>query len=378
MKHEQAKKFIRDLLALVISKNGSDLFITADFPPAIKIDGQVITVSDKIISSEHAAMLVHALMSQEQIDTFTHTKECNFSIAYKEIGRFRVSAFMQQSCVGMVIRVIKATIPNIDTLGLPTALKDIAMAQSGLVLLVGATGSGKSTTMASLIDHRNTHSNGHIITIEDPVEFIHPHKNCIVTHRDIDLDTKDWGSALKNALRQAPNVVFIGEIRDREAMEYALSFAETGHLCLSTLHANNTNQALERILHFFPEGRHNQILMDLSLNLQAIISQRLIPLKNNTGRCVAIEILINSPLIADYIFKGNLLEIKNIIKESRDLGMQTFDQSLFDLYEADKISYENALRFADSHNNLRLLIKLHSKHPNKRDLTVHNKDLDIL
>ncbi len=378
MEREQATKFMHDLLRLMVSKNGSDLFITTDFPPAFKIDGKVTPVSNQLLSGNHTLELARAIMSDKQAAEFEARKECNFAISPSGLGRFRVSAFVQQSKVGMVLRTITTQIPTIEELGLPEQLKDVVMTKRGLVIMVGATGSGKSTTLAAMLGYRNENSHGHIITIEDPVEYIHPHRNCIVTQRDIGLDTEDWGVALKNALRQAPDVIQIGEIRDRETMDHAIAFAETGHLCLATLHANSSNQALDRIINFFPEERRQQLLMDLSLNLKGMISQRLVPLRDTKGRCVAIEIMLNSPLISDLIFKGEVHEIKEIMKKSRELGMQTFDQSLFDLYEADKISYENALRNADSVNDLRLAIKLRGKESRNRDLSKGTEHLGIV
>ena len=378
MEREQATKFMHDLLRLMTSKNGSDLFITADFPPAFKIDGKMTPVSNQLLAATHTLELARAIMSDKQAAEFEARKECNFAISPSGLGRFRVSAFVQQSKVGMVLRTITTKIPTIEELGLPDQLKDVVMTKRGLVIMVGATGSGKSTTLAAMLGYRNEHSHGHIITIEDPVEYIHPHRNCIVTQRDVGLDTEDWGVALKNALRQAPDVIQIGEIRDRETMDHAIAFAETGHLCLATLHANSSNQALDRIINFFPEERRQQLLMDLSLNLKGMISQRLIPLRDTKGRCVAIEIMLNSPLISDLIFKGEVHEIKEIMKKSRELGMQTFDQALFDLYEADKISYENALRNADSVNDLRLAIKLRGKAALNRDLSKGTEHLGIV
>ena len=378
MEREQATKFMHDLLRLMVSKNGSDLFITTDFPPAFKIDGKVTPVSNQLLSSSHTLELARAIMSDKQAAEFESRKECNFAISPSGLGRFRVSAFVQQSKVGMVLRTITTKIPTIEELGLPEQLKDVVMTKRGLVIMVGSTGSGKSTTLAAMLGYRNENSQGHIITIEDPVEYIHPHRSCIVTQRDIGIDTEDWGVALKNALRQAPDVIQIGEIRDRETMDHAIAFAETGHLCLATLHANSSNQALDRIINFFPEERRQQLLMDLSLNLKGMISQRLIPLRDTKGRCVAIEIMLNSPLISDLIFKGEVHEIKEIMKKSRELGMQTFDQALFDLYEADKISYENALRNADSVNDLRLAIKLRGKDSINRDLSKGTEHLGIV
>jgi twitching motility protein PilU len=378
MEREQATKFMHDLLRLMLSKNGSDLFITADFPPAFKIDGKMTPVSNQPLTAQHTVELSRAIMNDKQAAEFESSKECNFAISPGGLGRFRVSAFVQQGKVGLVLRTITTTIPELDDLGVPEVLKEVAMTKRGLVIMVGATGSGKSTTLAGMVGHRNANSYGHIITIEDPVEYVHPHRNCIITQREVGVDTEDWGPALKNTLRQAPDVILIGEIRDRETMDYAVAFAETGHLCLATMHANSSNQALDRIINFFPEERRGQLLMDLSLNLKAMISQRLIPLRDTKGRCAAVEILLNSPLIADLIFKGEVHEIKEIMKKSRELGMQTFDQSLFDLYEADKISYEDALRNADSVNDLRLSIKLKGKEAKDRDLAAGTAHLGIV
>jgi twitching motility protein PilU len=369
MEREQATKFMYDLLRLMVSKKGSDLFITAEFPPAFKIDGKVTPVSNQAMTAQHTSELARAIMNDKQASEFEATKECNFAISPAGIGRFRVNAFVQQGRIGLVLRTITTRIPTIEELGIPTVLKDVVMTKRGLVIMVGATGSGKSTTLAALIGHRNENSYGHIVTVEDPVEYVHPHRNCIVTQREVGVDTEDWFSALKNTLRQAPDVILIGEIRERVTMEHAIAFAETGHLCLATLHANSSNQALDRIINFFPEDRRQQLLMDLSLNLKGMISQRLIPLKDTKGRVPAVEIMLNSPLISDLIFKGEVHEIKEIMKRSRELGMQTFDQALFDLFEDDKISYEDALRNADSVNDLRLTIKLHSKNARAADLT---------
>ena len=368
MEREQAQKFMHDLLRLMISKKGSDLFITAGFPPAIKVDGKVTPVSNQTLTPAHSQELAMAIMNSKQAAEFESTKECNFAISPPDIGRFRVNAFVQQSRVGLVLRTITAKIPKFEELGLPDVLKDVAMTKRGLVVFVGGTGSGKSTSLAAMVGYRNENSFGHIITIEDPVEYVHEHKNCIVTQREVGVDTDNWFAALKNTLRQAPDVILIGEIRDRETMDYAIAFAETGHLCLSTLHANSTNQALDRIINFFPEERRAQLLMDLSLNLKAFVSQRLIPMKEGKGRAAAIEIMLNSPLISDLIFKGEVHEIKEIMSKSRELGMQTFDQSLFDLYEAGMISYEDGLRNADSVNDLRLKIKLHGQESKDKDL----------
>jgi twitching motility protein PilU len=378
MEREQAVKFMYDLLRALLAKKGSDLFITAGFPPAMKIDSKMTPVSQTALTGQHSAMLARAIMNDKQAAEFESTKECNFAIAPAGIGRFRVNCFIQQGQVGMVLRVITTSIPNFDDLKLPPVLKDVAMTKRGLVLFVGGTGSGKSTSLAAMIGYRNENSHGHIITIEDPVEYVHPHKNCVITQREVGVDTDSWESALKNTLRQAPDVILIGEIRDMEVMEHAVAFAETGHLALGTLHANNSNQAMDRIINFFPEARRHQLLMDLSLNLKGVISQRLIPLKEGKGRAAAIEVLLNSPLISDLIFKGEIHGIKEIMKKSRELGMQTFDQALFDLYEQGRISYEDALRFADSTNEVRLNIKLHGKESKDKDLTKGIEHLDIV
>src|SRR5487761_2066655 len=365
----QSTKFMYDLLRLMLSKKGSDLFITADFPPAMKLDGKMTPVMDQKLTGQHTADLVRAMMNDKQAAEFEATKECNFAISPSGIGRFRVNCFVQQGRVGMVLRTITTTIPKFEDLGLPPVLKDVVMNKRGLVIMVGGTGSGKSTSLAAMIGYRNHNSYGHIITIEDPVEYVHPHVNCLITQREVGVDTASWEAALHNTLRQAPDVILIGEIRSRETMEHAVAFAETGHLCMGTLHANSANQALDRIINFFPEERRTQLLMDLSLNIKALISQRLIPKADGTGRAAAIEILLNSPLIADLIFKGEVHAIKEVMAKSRELGMQTFDQSLFDLFEADAISYEEALKNADSVNDLRLKIKLESRHTADRNLT---------
>ncbi|TMH52809.1 MAG: PilT/PilU family type 4a pilus ATPase [Betaproteobacteria bacterium] len=378
MEREQAMKFMYDLLRLMVTRKASDLFITVGFPPAIKIDGKMTPVSNQPLTAAHTVDLARAIMNDRQAAEFESTKECNFAINPAGIGRFRVNAFVQQANVGIVLRVITTAIPRIEDLGLPTVLKDVVMTKRGLVIMVGATGSGKSTTLAAMVGYRNENSHGHIITIEDPIEFTHPHKGCLITQREVGVDTVNWQTALKNTLRQAPDVILIGEVRDRETMDHAVAFAETGHLCLATLHANSANQALDRVINFFPEERRQQLLMDLSLNLRGFISQRLIPLKEGKGRCAAVEIMLNSPLISDLIFKGEVHEIKEIMKKSRELGMQTFDQSLFDLFEAGKISYEDALRNADSVNDLRLNIKLHSKEAKNRDITAGIEHLNIV
>jgi len=361
MEREQAIKFMLDLLKLLKQKNGSDLFITVGFPPAMKVDGKVTPVSKQPLSPENAKALTYCIMNDRQLKEYESTKECNFAIAPPGVGRFRCNSFIQQGHPGLVMRTITTEIPTLDGLGLPEVLKDIIMTKNGLVILVGGTGSGKSTSLAAMVDYRNENSHGHIVTIEDPIEYVHPHKNCILMQREIGVDTEDWGIALKNTLRQAPDVIMLGEIRDRETMEFGLQFAETGHLALATLHANNANQALDRIINFFSEERKQQLLMDLSANLRALISQRLIKNRSGEGRAAAIEILLNSPLIKDLILKGELAEIKPIMTKSREIGMQTFDQALFDLYEADEITYDDALRYADSQNELRLRIKLEGK-----------------
>jgi twitching motility protein PilU len=378
MEKDQAVKFIHELLRGMVAKKASDLFISAGFPPAFKVDGKMTPVSNQSLTPQHTQELARSLMNDKQAQEFERTKECNFAINPPGIGRFRVNAFVQQQRVGIVLRTITTAIPKFEDLGLPPVLKDVAMTKRGLVIFVGGTGSGKSTSLAAMIGYRNENSYGHIITIEDPIEYVHAHKNCLITQREVGVDTDSWEMALKNTLRQAPDVILIGEVRERETMEHAIAFAETGHLCLCTLHANSANQALDRIINFFPEERRDQLLMDLSLNLKGLISQRLIPLKDTKGRAAAIEILLNSPLISDLIFKGEVHEIKEIMKKSRELGMQTFDQALFDLYEGGKISYEDALRNADSMNELRLQIKLHGKEAQDRDLTSGVDHLNIV
>jgi twitching motility protein PilU len=378
MERDQASKFINDLLKLMLSRGGSDLFITADFPPAIKVDGKVVKVSPQPLNAVHTLALARAIMNDKQAAEFERTKECNFAISPPSIGRFRVSAFIQQGKVGMVMRTIPAVLPTIDGLALPQVLKDVTLSKRGLCIIVGATGSGKSTSLAAMVDWRNEHTHGHIITIEDPIEFVHAHKNCVITQREVGLDTDDWGIALKNTLRQAPDVILMGEIRDRETMEYAIQFSETGHLCLATLHANSANQALDRIINFFPEERRPQLLMDLSLNLRALVSQRLVPRQDNKGRHAAVEIMLNSPLISDLIFKGEVAEIKEVMKKSTNIGMQTFDQSLFNAFEANVITFEDALRNADSLNDLRLQIKLNSQRAKTQDLAAGTEHLTIV
>ena len=378
MERDQALKFMHDLLRLMTQKNGSDLFITANFPPAIKVDGKVTPVSSQVLTAGHCAELARSIMNDRQAAEFEATKECNFAISPSGIGRFRVNALIQQGRVAVILRTINMAIPTFEELGLPSVLKDIAMTRRGLVIFVGGTGTGKTTSLAALVDYRNKNSHGHIITIEDPIEFVHDHQGCIVTQREIGVDTDSWEAALKNTLRQAPDVILMGEIRDRETMDHAVAFAETGHLCLATLHANSANQAIDRIVNFFPEERRHQLLMDLSLNLRALVSQRLLAKKDGKGRVAAVEIMLNSPLIADLIFKGEVQEIKEVMKKSRELGMQTFDQALFDHYEAGRISYEDALRNADSINDLRLQIKLHSKESKDRDLNSGIGHLEVV
>ncbi|MBS0376579.1 MAG: PilT/PilU family type 4a pilus ATPase [Proteobacteria bacterium] len=365
MDRDQAIKLMQDLLRRVVERKGSDLFITAGFPPAIKIDGEIRPQTDKSLTPEQSATLTRAIMNDKQTRDFDSTKECQFAIAPPGIGRFRASAFIQQGHTGCVIRTINAKIPTIEDLELPPILKDVALTKRGLVIIVGGTGSGKSTTLAAMLDHRNEKTRGHIVTIEDPVEYVHAHKGCVITHREVGVDTDSWHAALKNTLRQAPDVILIGEIRDRDTMEYGIQFAETGHLVLATLHANSANQALDRIINFFPEEKREQLLMDLSLNIRALISQRLVPREAGAGRIAAMEIMLHSPLIADLIFKGDVAAIKDVMARSTRLGMKTFDQSLYDLYEAQLITYEEALRNADSKNELRLRIKLESRREDK-------------
>src|SRR6202171_1590719 len=365
MDRDQAIKLMQELLKRVVDKVASDLFIRANSPPAIKIDGEIRPQMERALTAEQSGMLVRAIMNDRQTKEFDATKECNFAIAPPGIGRFRVSAFVQQGHVGCVIRLINAKIPSFEELDLPSVLKEVVLSKRGLVLVVGGTGSGKSTTLASMLGYRNDKTRGHIVTIEDPVEYVHQHKGCVITHREDGVDTESWHAALKNTLRQAPDVILIGEIRDRETMEYGIQFAETGHLVLATLHANSSNQALDRIINFFPDEKREQLLMDLSLNIRALISQRLIPREGGTGRIAAMEIMLHSPLIADLIFKGDVAQIKEVMGRSTRLGMKTFDQALFDLYEAHLITYEDALRNADSKNELRLRVKLESKRDDK-------------
>ena len=378
MDRDQAVQFMHNLLRAMLSKKASDLFITAGFPPAFKVDGKMTPVSNQTLTPQMSADLARGIMNDKQAAEFEATKECNFAINPSGIGRFRVNAFMQQQRVGLVMRTITTAIPNIDAMKLPPVLKDVMMSKRGLVIFVGGTGSGKSTSMAAMIGYRNENSYGHIITIEDPVEYVHEHKNCVITQREVGVDTDSWENALHNTLRQAPDVILMGEIRHRETMEHAIAFAETGHLAMGTLHANSANQALDRIINFFPEERKQQLLMDLALNIRALVAQRLVPTKEGKGRRAAIEILLNSPLIQDQIFKGEVHEIKGTMAKSRELGMQTFDQALFDLYEEGAISYEDALRNADSVNELRLKIKLESKESKDKDVMSGIEHLNIV
>jgi len=361
VEREQAIKFMRDLLKLMVEKEGSDLFITVGFPPAIKVHGKIMPVSKTELTPDNTKALAYAVMNDKQLKEYEATKECNFAVNPVGVGRFRANAFVQQSFCGLVMRTIETEIPNLDKLKLPEVLKDIVLTKRGLVIMVGGTGSGKSTSLAAMIDYRNENSFGHIITIEDPIEYVHPHKSCIIMQREVGMDTDDWDIALKNTLRQAPDVILLGEVRDRETMEFSIAFAETGHLAMATLHANSANQALDRIINFFPEERRQQLLMDLSLNLKAVIAQRLLKTVDGKGRAAAIEIMLNSPLISDLILKGEVHEIKTIMGKSNELGMKTFDQALFDLHEDGRVSLEDALRNADSMNELRLRIKLEGK-----------------
>jgi twitching motility protein PilU len=361
MERDQAVRLTQNLLKKMVELKGSDLFLTADHPPSIKIDGEIRPFAERALTSDESSVVVRSIMNDKQSREFDATKECNFAIAPQGIGRFRVSAFVQQGNIGAVLRTIETKIPTFEDLELPPQLKEVAMTKRGLCLVVGGTGSGKSTTLATMIGFRNENSRGHIITIEDPVEFVHTHKGCVITHREVGVDTESWHNALKNTLRQAPDVIMIGEIRDRETMQYGIQFAETGHLCVATLHANSANQALDRIINFFPEEKRPQLLMDLSLNVTAMISQRLIPRENEMGRVAAMEIMLASPLISDLIYRGHVAQIKEVMAKSNRLGMQTFDQALYELFEDGIISYEDAMRNADSQNELRLRIKLESK-----------------
>ena len=361
---EEARRMMFHMLSKVVEYGGSDLFISADFPPSIKHQGLMKPLGQQNLPSDQTKLFAYSLMNEKQRLEFETELECNFAISVPNVSRFRVNVFQQQLHVGMVIRTITAEIPNFTKLQLPTSLKDVIMEKRGLVLVVGGTGSGKSKSLAAMIDHRNENSAGHIITVEDPVEYVHKHKKSMITHREVGVDCHSWHNALKNTLRQAPDVILIGEIRDTETMEHAIAFAETGHLCLGTLHANNANQALDRIINFFPDERRNQLLMDLSSNMKAIISQRLVRTEDGRGRRAAVEIMLNTPLMSDLILKGNFHELKEVMSKSRELGMQTFDQALFDLYNQGAIAYEEALRNADSVNELRLQIKLKSSRAN--------------
>ncbi len=349
------------LLSLMVEKSASDLFITAGIPPSIKLHGRIVPVTTTPLSPEKARETVLSTMNDKQRNEFAEKKELNYAISVRGVGRFRASAFFQRNLAGMVLRRIETNIPKIDDLGLPEIIKELAMVKRGLVMFVGATGTGKSTSLASMIGHRNRHSKGHIISIEDPIEFIHQHQGCVITQREVGIDTESFEIALKNTLRQAPDVILIGEVRSRETMDHAIAFAETGHLCLCTLHANNANQALDRIIHFFPADRHSQLWMDLSLNLKAIVAQQLIPTPDGNGRRACLEVMLNTPLASDLIRKGHVHELKELMKKSTELGMQTFDQALYDLYDAGEITYEDALSHADSPNDLRLMIKLKSE-----------------
>jgi twitching motility protein PilU len=357
---EQAKGYITKLLTAMSKAGGSDLFVSKDFPPAMKMQGAMQPMTNQKLTGEVTRDLANSLMNERQREDFARDLECNFAISLPGVARFRVNVFQQQQNVGMVIRTIANEIPDFAKLGLPETLRDIVMTKRGLVLVVGATGSGKSTSLAAMIDHRNRNSAGHIVTVEDPVEFVHQSQQSLITHREVGIDTRSWHNALKNTLRQAPDVILIGEIRDTETMEHAIAFAETGHLCLGTLHSNSANQTIDRIINFFPDERRKQLLMDLSSNLRAIISQRLVRTADGKGRKAAIEILINTPIIADKLLKGEFHEIKAIMSKSRELGMKTFDWSLFELYNEGTISYDEAIRNADSANELRLNIKLNS------------------
>ena len=357
MERNEAMSLVLKLLSMMLEQDGSDLFITAGFPPAIKIKGVMTPLSQHPLSPEDAQTITQAVMNDKQLKQYEETKECNFAIAPADLCRFRVNAYVQQGMSGLVMRVISSEIPTIDSLDLPAIMKDIIMTKNGLVVMVGGTSSGKSTSMAAMLDHRNEHSFGHIITVEDPIEYVHPHKNCVIMQREVGVDTESWEEALHNTLRQAPDVIVLGEIRDKQIMDFGVEFAQTGHLALATLHANNANQAIDRILGFFPSDKQIKLMQDLSLNLRAIISQRLIKTLDG-GRVAEIEILINTPLISDLISKGDVSGIKEVMTRSRELGMKTFDQAVFDLYKAGRISYDEALRNADSVNEVRLKIKL--------------------
>lgn len=367
MDRDAAVSYVHKLLATMLEKRGSDLYITAEAAPSVKVDNDLVALTNQPLNDTNARLLVRAIMNDRQLKQFEESMECNFSISLPGRARFRVNAFTQRGCAGMVLRHIPNHIPEMKTLGLPSIFRDIASTKRGLVIVVGATGSGKSTTLASMVDYRNTNSKGHIVTIEDPIEFVHAHKGCLVTQREVGVDTANYEVALKNTLRQAPDVILLGEIRDREVMEYAIAYAETGHLCLTTLHANSTNQALDRIINFFPEERRNQLLMDLSLNLKAVVSQRLVRKAKEDGRVAAVEVMINTPLMADLILKGEVPGMKELMSKSREHGMRTFDQALFDLIEARVITVQEGLRHADSQNDLRLKLKLESRFAKDND-----------
>ena len=349
------------LLKLMVQRDASDLFITAGLSPSLKINGAIAPVTEALLTADQVRKLALSMMNKQQREEFEQTLECNFAIAPPETGRFRVNVFQQKNHAGIVLRRIKTNIPTLEELGVPPVLEGLSLAKRGLVIIVGATGTGKSSTLAAMIGHRNRHSDGHIITIEDPIEYVHEHAGCIITQREVGVDTQSFEAALRNTLRQAPDVILIGEVRTRETMEHAIAFAETGHLCLTTLHANNANQALDRILNFFPKDRRDQTLLDLSLNLRAIVGQQLIPTPDKQGRKVAVEVLINTPLVAQMIREGNVTSLKEVMGKSNQQGMNTFDQALYELYKARQISYEDALHHADSANELRLMIKLGQK-----------------
>ncbi|MGF1642897.1 MAG: PilT/PilU family type 4a pilus ATPase [Thiotrichales bacterium] len=377
MDRAKAIEFVHELLRTMVEQQGSDLFITAGAPPSMKVNGLLQPITQHKLTPTHTQMLARALMNDRQLGEFEKHQETGFSIAVTGVSRFRVSAFMQRGFYGMVLRRINDQIPTFEELNLPSSLREVAMMRRGLVLVVGATGSGKSSTLAALLGFRNRTSRGHIITIEDPVEFVHEHDQCIVTQREIGIDTESYEAALKNALRQAPDVIVLGEIRDRAAMDYAITFAETGHLCMSTVHANSANQAMERVLNFFPDDRRAQVQMDLSLNLRAVLSQRLVRRADGEGRVPAVEVLLNTPLMADLILKGRIQDMKELVQNSREQGMKTFDQALFDLHESGLITYQEALRHADSVNNLRLRIKLESKRAQSKELLAGTEALMV-
>lgn len=375
---EQMQNVVFDLLRRMVDKKASDLFLTAGFPPAMKLDGEMTPLTPKPLTAMQTKEMAQAVMSEKQYLEFQQNNECNFSIGIPRLSRFRVNAFIQRGAVGLVFRTIAMKVPELSDLGLPEVLKELALTKRGLLIFVGATGSGKSTSLAAMVGHRNEHSHGHIVTIEDPIEFVHEHKNCIVTQREVGVDTESWAVGLKNSLRQAPDVILIGEIRDRETMDYAIAFAETGHLCMATLHANSTNQALDRIINFFPEERRQQLLLDLSLNMKAFVSQRLIPKKNGEGRVAAVEVMLNSPFVSELILRGAVHEIKDVIAKSGEMGMRTFDQALFELHDAGLISYEETIRNADSVNDVRLKIKLEGKVNRGMELGHGLQGLDVI